>query len=261
MKPNKFREMMNAGTPTMGTHIHSTWPSIIEVVGHTGVFDYVEFVEEYGPWDLYAFDDMGRTAELHQLGSMIKVEAESRGFIAQRAIGSGFESVLFSDCRSAAEAQECVNICRADTGDGNGTYGVATRRFTYMGYGGSAEYVNMINDVVVVLMIEKQSAVEQLDEILDIDGVEMIQWGPGDYSMNTGRMGQHDSSEIKKVEREVIAKALQAGVHPRAEIVSPDQAKYYLDLGVRHFCMETDIAILFKWLKENGEELRRSIDG
>ena len=145
MKPNKFREMMNAGTPTMGTHIHSTWPSIIEVVGHTGVFDYVEFVEEYGPWDLYAFDDMGRTAELHQLGSMIKVEAESRGFIAQRAIGSGFESVLFSDCRSAAEAQECVNICRADTGDGNGTYGVATRRFTYMGYGGSAEYLSLIH--------------------------------------------------------------------------------------------------------------------
>ena len=253
--------MMKAGTPTMGTHIHSTWPSIIEVVGHTGVYDYIEFVEEYGPWDLFAFDDMCRAAELHKLGSMIKVEAESRGLIAQRAIGSGFESVLFSDCRTVEEAQECVNLCRADTGEGGGTYGVATRRFTYMGYGGSAEYVDMINDVVVVLMIEKRTAVEQLDEILAIDGVEMIQWGPGDYSMNTGRMGQHASPETKEVEREVIAKALKAGVHPRAEINSPDAAKYYLDLGVRHFCMETDIAILFKWLKENGEELRRALEG
>ena len=245
----------------MGTHIHATWPTVTEIVGHTGVFDYVEFVEEYGPWDLFAFDDICRAAELHKLGSMVKVEAESRGFIAQRAIGSGFESVLFSDCRSAKEAQECVNICRADTGEGDGTYGVATRRFTYMGYGGAAEYVDMVNDTVVVLMIEKAGAVEELDEILAIDGVDMIQWGPGDYSMNTGRAGQYASDEIKVVEREVIDKALKAGVQPRAEISKPDDARYYLDLGVRHFCMETDIMILFNWLKTNGEELRKALDG
>ena len=221
----------------------------------------MEFVEEYGPWDLYAFDDLCRASELHKLSSMIKVEAESRGFIASRAIGSGFESVLFSDCRSAQEAQECVNICRADTGEGGGTYGVATRRFTYMEYGGAAEYVDMVNDTVVVLMIEKAGAVEELDEILAIDGVDMIQWGPGDYSMNTGRAGQYASPEIKAVERDVIAKALKAGVQPRGEILTPDAAKYYLDLGVRHFCMETDIMILFNWLKTNGEELRKALDG
>ena len=220
------------------------------------MYDYVEFVEEYGPWDLYAFDDLCRAAELHKLGSMIKVEAESRGLIAQRAIGSGFESVLFSDCRSAAEAQECVNLCRADTGDGNGTFGVAPRRFTYMGYGGSPEYVQIVNDTVVVLMIEKKGAVDELDEILDIDGVDMIQWGPGDYSMNTGRMGQHNAPEIKKVEKEIIAKALEHKVHPRAEITSPDEAKYYLDLGVKHFCIGTDIAILHDYWKTNGDEMR-----
>ena len=219
----------------------------------------MEFVEEYGPWDLYAFDDLCRAAELHKLSSMIKVEAESRGFIASRAIGSGFESVLFSDCRSAAEAQECVNICRADTGEGGGTFGVATRRFSYMGYGGSPEYVKMVNDTVVVLMIEKKSAVDEIEEILSIDGVDMIQWGPGDYSMNTGRMGQHASPEVKAVEREVIAKALELKVHPRAEINSPDQAKYYLDLGVNHFCIGTDIAILHDWWKQNGDELRTLI--
>jgi 2-keto-3-deoxy-L-rhamnonate aldolase RhmA len=190
---------------------------------------------------------------------MIKVEAESRGFIASRAIGSGFESVLFSDCRTAAEAQECVNICRADTGEGGGTFGVATRRFSYMGYGGSPEYVKMVNDTVVVLMIEKKSAVDEIEEILAIDGVDMIQWGPGDFSMNTGRMGQHASPEVKAVEREIIAKALKLKVHPRAEINSPDQAKYYLDLGVNHFCIGTDIAILHDWWKQNGDELRTLI--
>ena len=49
MRPNKLREKLNAGEPTLGTHIHTTWPSIVEALGHTGEYDYVEFVAEYGP--------------------------------------------------------------------------------------------------------------------------------------------------------------------------------------------------------------------
>ena len=54
---------------------------------------------------------------------------------------------------------------------------------------------------------------------------------------------------------------LAAGVQPRAEINSPDGAKYYLDMGVRHFCMATDINILHGWWKTNGEQLRRAVEG
>ena len=39
-------------------------------------------------------------------------------------------------------------------------------------------------------MIEKASAVEQLDEILAVPGVDMVQWGPADYSMSIGRSGE-----------------------------------------------------------------------
>jgi hypothetical protein len=49
------------------------------------------------------------------------------------------------------------------------------------------------------------------------------------------------------------------GVPPRAEITSVAQAQYYLDLGVRHFCIGTDISILYNWWKENGENLRKTI--
>ena len=59
MRPNKLRELLNAGKPTLGTHIHSTWPSLIEAIGHTGLYDYVEFVAEYGPFDLHDLDNLG----------------------------------------------------------------------------------------------------------------------------------------------------------------------------------------------------------
>lgn len=259
MKPNKLRELLNAGQPTVGTHIHSTWPSIVEIVGHTGMFDYVEFVAEYAPFDLYALENLCRAAELSDMSTMIKVDQEPRRFLAQRAIGAGFQSVLFADCRTADEARECVRAVRPETPQDGGLHGVATRRSTYMRYAGTAAYVQALNDVVVVLMIEKQGAVEHLEEILSIGEIDMIQWGPADYCMSVGRPGDWYDPEIKAIERQVIETGLKMGVAPRAEINSPEQARYYLDLGVRHFCIATDILILYHWLKENGERLRQVI--
>ena len=259
MRSNKLRELLNAGQPTVATHIHTTWPSIIEAIGHTGMYDYVEFVGEYGPYDLHDLDNMCRAGELHNMGMMIKIDQEPRGFLAQRAIGSGFQSVLFSDCRSADEVRECVRIARPETPEDGGTYGVATRRFTYMGYGGTPEYVQALREVVVVLMIEKQGAVDNLEEILSIDGVDMIQWGGSDYSMSVGKAGQRNSPEIKAVERKVIETSLNMGIPPRAEINTADQAKPYLDLGVRHFCIGTDVNILHNWWQAHGDNLRKAI--
>ena len=257
MRKNTFRELLTAGKPTLGTHIHTTWPSVVEAIGHTGMFDYVEFVAEYGPFDLHDLDNLCRAAELHGLSSMIKVDQEPRSFVAQRAIGSGFQSVLFADCRSVEEVRECVRIVRADTPEDKGTYGVATRRFSYMGYGGTPEYVQALRDIVVVIMIEKQGSVDHLEEVLSVPGVDMVQWGPSDYAMNVGRAGQGQSPEIKAVERKVFETALKMGVPPRVELGSFDQAQYYLDMGVRHFCIGTDIVILHDWWKTNGERMRK----
>lgn len=261
MRANKFRELLKTDKPTLATHIHTTWPSVVEVIGHTGLYDYVEFVGEYGPYDLHDLDNLCRAADIYDMGMMIKIDQEPRGFLASRAIGSGFQSVLFSDCRSVEEAQECVRIVRAETPEDGGTFGVATRRFTYMGYGGTPEYVQALRDIVVVLMIEKHGAVENLEAILEIDGVDMIQWGGSDYSMSVGKPGQRGSAELKAVERKVFETAVKMGVPPRAEINTADQAKYYLDLGVRHFCIGTDITILFQWLKSQGDDLRKALEG
>jgi 2-keto-3-deoxy-L-rhamnonate aldolase RhmA len=108
-------------------------------------------------------------------------------------------------------------------------------------------------------MIEKQSAVEQLEEILAVKGVDMIQWGPVDFSMSIGRPGGKKSAEVKAVERKVFETALKMGVPPRAEIASVDQAKYYLDLGVRHFNIGSDLVILYNWWKRNGDELKKIV--
>ncbi|NLG99629.1 MAG: 2,4-dihydroxyhept-2-ene-1,7-dioic acid aldolase [Chloroflexi bacterium] len=260
MRTNKLRSLLKAGKPTLGTRLQNCWPSIVEVAGHTGMFDYVEFLGEYAPYTMHDLENFCRSAELHDLGTMIKVDSEPRQFLAQRAIGAGFESVLFADCRSPQDALACIRSVRPETPEDGGLYGAASRRFAFMGYGGNAEYVQALRDVVVVLMIEKREAVECLEDILSLGGIDMVQWGPADYSMSVGRPGERRSPEIKAVERKVIDTCIKMGVPPRAEIAVPDDAAYYLDLGVRHFSLSSDLAVLFSWWKQNGEKLRRMID-
>jgi 4-hydroxy-2-oxoheptanedioate aldolase len=259
MRTNLLREKLNAGQPTIGTRLHNIWPATVEAVGHSGMFDYVEFLAEYAPFDLHGLDNFCRAVELFPISAIIKVDAEPRTFLAQRGMGAGFQGVLFADVRSAEDARECVRICKPDTPEDGGTFGVAMRRFSYMGYGGKPEYVQALREMVVMVMIEKRSAVAQIEEILAIPGVDMIQWGPADYSMNVGKAGQRGDPEIKETERQVIAAALKAGVQPRAEIHHPEDARYYLDLGVRHFNLGVDLTILFEWWKANGDALRKIV--
>jgi len=101
MRRNRLRELLDAGQPTLGTHLHISWPSIVELVGHSKMFDYVEFVAEYAPYDLYALENIGRAIDLFDhLSGMMKIEQDPRTYLTIRAIGSGIQNVLFADPRS-----------------------------------------------------------------------------------------------------------------------------------------------------------------
>ena len=108
-------------------------------------------------------------------------------------------------------------------------------------------------------MIEKAGTVDNLEEALSVDGVDMIQWGGSDYSMNIGKAGERESPDIKATEKRVFETALKMGVQPRAEVNSADDAKYYLDMGVKHFCIGTDITILHNWWANHGDDMRKAL--
>lgn len=261
MRANPLREKLDAGEPTLSTHIHGVWPSVVEALGHTGIYDYVEFVAEYGPSDLHDLDNIARAAELYGMGTMIKTDQSAQAYLAQRGIGSGFSSVLFTDARSADDVREAILTIKPDTPDDHGQYGVATRRHTYMGYGGSKEYVKALQESVVAMMIEKKGAVDELDEILEIPGVDMIQWGGADFSMSIGRAGERNHPEVTEARDKVFKAAVAKGIAARAEVNSADETKMYLDMGVRHFSVGTDINILYNFWKKEGEGIRKALEG
>jgi 4-hydroxy-2-oxoheptanedioate aldolase len=112
-----------------------------------------------------------------------------------------------------------------------------------------------------MLMIEKKQAVEDLDAILSVPGIDMVQFGPADYSMSIGLAGQWTHPKVKEAERFVIERALARGIQPRAEIAQPEQARGYLELGVRHFCIGWDVRILSDWFRQQGGAMHKLLFG
>ena len=100
MRHNRLRALLTADEPSIGTHLLSSWPTLVELVGDAGNYDYVEFTAEYAPFHMHDLDNLGRALELKNLGGMIKIEQTQWTHQAMRAIGSGFQAVLFADLRT-----------------------------------------------------------------------------------------------------------------------------------------------------------------
>ncbi|MEE2737951.1 MAG: aldolase/citrate lyase family protein [Planctomycetota bacterium] len=256
MRRNRLRERLNADEPSLGTHLHCSWPGMVELVGQSKMFDYVEFVGEYAPYDLYELENIGRAVELFEMSSMMKVEQEPRTFLAIRSIGSGIQNILFADPRTVEDVQDCVRAVRAESPDSGGIHGVGMRRDVgYVREPGTPAFVEALDDAVVAIMIEKESAVQDLEKLLSVPGVDMVQFGPADYSMSIGLTGQWQHARVKEAEKFVIETSLKLGVAPRVELSRVEDASYYLDLGVKHFCIGWDVNILFDWFRNNGRAM------
>jgi 4-hydroxy-2-oxoheptanedioate aldolase len=267
MRRNLLRERLNAGQPTVGTHILSCWPTLVELIGHSGQYDYVEFTAEYAPFDMHDLDNLGRAFEVANLGGMIKIEQTQYTHQAMRAIGSGFQSVLFADIRSVEDAKLAVDAVRAETtmaagARGRGRLGVGMRRDVgVVRHGGQPAYVDALNDVVIAIMVEKKSCVDDLERILSVPGIDMVQFGGSDFSMSIGKPAQHGDPEVVAAEKFTIETALRMGKNPRVELRDPGQAAKYLDMGVQHFCIGWDVRILADWWDTKGAEMRGMVEG
>jgi 2-keto-3-deoxy-L-rhamnonate aldolase RhmA len=261
LRKNRLRELLDTDRPSLGTHVLSTWPTIVELVGQTGMWDYVEFVAEYAPWTMHDLDNIGRAIELFpNFTGMIKIEQDTRGHLALRAIGSGIQNVLFADIRSGDDALKCVRGARPEHPEYGGLHGVGMRRDARTVFGTSDDWLKALADSVVVLMIEKREAIENLDAILSVKGVDMVQFGPADFALSMGLSLNKDVDAIREIEEHVIRTALQRGIQPRAELRNPMGAERYLELGVKHFCIGNDALILYDWWTTEGAAMRNLLD-
>jgi 4-hydroxy-2-oxoheptanedioate aldolase len=259
---NDLRGKLAAGKPTVGTHILFADPDIAELVGDLGCFDYGEYAAEYTLLDMQLLYHFARAAQCGGLPLMIKPDQESQGFWTQAALGAGFKAVLFTDIRTPEDVDECHAIIAPDNPTHGGRMGVKLRRPALASYDTTA-YLEDLESVVFAVMIEKNVALENLDAILERardKGVDMTQWGPADFGFSRGEPGLMATDGIRPFEETVIRKSLEYGIRPRIEIGAVEQAKRYLDLGVKDFCIGWDRFILRAQFAALGEGMAKLLE-
>jgi 2-keto-3-deoxy-L-rhamnonate aldolase RhmA len=260
LKKNVLRTILQEGRPSLATRLWSPWPFFTEAAGSTGKYDYIEFLAEYAPFTQYDLENIPRAAELHNMGSMIKIDFQNRAYIAQKAIGSGFQAIMFTDCQTAEDVAESIRLVKPETPEDGGRFGYPNKRFIgFQPRLPQMEHAQRQREVVLSFMIEKAVAVENIEAICAVPGVDMVQFGPSDYCMSRGWDARDHVDEHKAAERKVIEVALKNGVQPRCEIQTPEAAQYYIDLGVRHFCLGDQLVYLLNCWNEDGGKLKEKI--
>lgn len=257
---NVLREILNQNGTSVATRISSRWGLITEVAANSGCYDYIEYLEEYSPIQVEDFENLSRACELHGMGSIVKVDFQNRAWLAQKALAAGIQGILFTDCKTPEEVAECIYVTMPDTPEYGGRFGYPSYR--WIGYHPSKpqlDYAKMVADSVRLFMIEKKETVDKIEEICRIPGVDMIQFGPSDFSMNCGHNASEWTKERREAEEHCIRVALEHGVQPRCEIERPEDAQYYIDLGVKHFCLGDQVKILRNWWDDNGSRLRKML--
>ena len=260
-KQNILRDILNRGGTSVSTRLWSPWAFYTEALGATGKYDYMEFVGEYAPFSQDDLENMCRAAELYEMGSMMKVDFYNRAYVAQKAICAGFQSILFADHVTCDQVRETIQLMKPKTPEDGGFFGYPSRR--YIGCQPNLpqmDHAARVRDVVLAFMVEKHEMVEHIDELCDIPGVDMIQFGPSDYSMSCGKNRADFKDACFEAERKCIKTALAHGVQPRCEIADADSAKYYLDLGVRHFSIGDQFKVIHTFWEDEGEKIHRTLE-
>jgi 2-keto-3-deoxy-L-rhamnonate aldolase RhmA len=268
LRHNKLRELMRKGRPTLGTHLHSSWPGFTEIIGNSEKMDYVEFDSVYAPFDLYALENMARASELYDMSTMIKIDPIPNYFLAQRAIGAGFQNILFADLRTLNEVEDATKAVRPEPEGKNGCWLHRIEGYTIEN--GSKKFVRYAKEVVIAIMIEKKLLYDKVEDVLNLDDVDMIQFGPCDFSMSIGHPGEFSHPKVREAEERTIKLALKYDKHPRAELGSnytsgaagfEKSLKRYQDLGVTDYCVGYDVEIIMDWMQQYGTLTRKALVG
>lgn len=257
---NKIRTKINNGEPMVNTRIWSSWSTTAEAAAASGSFDYLEYLAEYAPYTLPELENFVRACELQGVGSMIKVDFQNRFFVAQKAIAMGFQAVLFTDHQNAEQVKETLWATAPEAPQYGGRFGYPNAR--WIGYNpepSQMEYAAMNASCVKAFMIEKASAVEDIEAICSVPGVDMVQFGPSDYSMSLGKNSAEIKDEWKAAQKHVIEVALAHGVRPRVELYDPADAAEYIEMGVKDFCIGDEFDILKDYWANVGGKMKSMV--
>ena len=230
MRTNTLKQKLKEGKVVCGAMLTFPSPTAVEMLGYMG-FDWVLIDNEHGSITVDTSEDLIRAAELTGVAPIVRPVANRPEVIAP-FLDRGALGVQVPHVNTRAEAEAAVAACKYFP---EGTRGIFSRgRPAEYGMRESTQAYAASANTLVCLMLEEVEAINNIDDIVRVPGVDVLFIGSGDLSQSMGFVGQQTHPEVLSVMEKGVKRIREAGVV--AGVSCPDAlVPKFIDLGVQYF--------------------------
>ncbi|MCO4824630.1 MAG: HpcH/HpaI aldolase/citrate lyase family protein [Amylibacter sp.] len=242
---NKLKKALANGELQTGAWLGLVDGYAAEVAGTAG-FDWVLVDGEHAP--------NGTTEISKQIGALsaspssviVRVPKGEDWFIKQ-VLDAGAQTIMVPMVETGAQAAE---MSRAMLYAPEGIRGVGSALARASQWSGIADYTTTANDqMCLIVQVEAQRGIDNLDDILAVDGVDAVFIGPADLAADMGYLGNDQAPEVQAVMEDAVKRIRAAG--KAAGIMCPDPvlAEKFIGWGVNFACVAIDVVMLANGLR------------
>ncbi|GAA1778027.1 4-hydroxy-2-oxoheptanedioate aldolase [Pseudarthrobacter sulfonivorans] len=242
---NTFRDALpdqkgKAGRPLAGMWVCSGSPLIAELCAGSGL-DWLLIDAEHSPNGLESILAQLQAVHGYPVHALVRPPVNDTVIIKQY-LDLGVQNLLIPMVNSAAEAEAAVAATRYPP---NGVRGVGSALARAARWNRVPDYLARAGETIsVTVQIESTAAVEHVEDILAVDGVDAIFLGPSDLAASMGLLGQQEHPEVRAAVEHCLAAANAAGKPAGVNAFNEATARHYLTSGANFILVGADVALL-----------------
>jgi 2-dehydro-3-deoxyglucarate aldolase/4-hydroxy-2-oxoheptanedioate aldolase len=222
----KLKEKLKAGGASIGSWLTLGSPTAAEIMAHAG-FDFLIIDGEHTPASLDTIQLMLQAMSGTDTVPILRVPSNDRASI-KVALDTGVKGIMVPMVNSREEALDVVRACKYPP---QGVRGIGPGRACLFGKH-LREYLSTANDDVLVFIIaEHHQALEHIEEITSVPGLDAIFFGYYDYAASLGLHETLDHPSVLAAQEAVLRAAKHAGVPAAYAAWSPPHAKELMKSG------------------------------
>lgn len=231
----------------LGTFVKVSDPSLVEVAAFAG-FDFVILDMEHGPNTVETLQNHIRAAQAKGIVPVIRVPGLNDNEIS-KALDIGAVYVQVPQITNRVEAEKVVRAAKFyPRGERGVCRFVKAANYSSMP---KADYFECANsDTGTIIQLEGKKALENFDDIVEVEGIDVIFLGPYDLSQSLGFPGQIDHPEVVTFMKKIVMKAMEKGKIVGTFVETVNSAKIWIDLGVRYISYSVDVGIYYESCKQ-----------
>lgn len=241
IKIQSLRAKLKSGEVSIGSWMQISNSSIAEIMGDSN-FEWVAVDLEHGSFSNEMLPDLFRALELGNTLPLVRL-AEGKPKDCKQALDAGAAGVIIPMVESKGQLIDIVQSCKWPP---SGIRGVGFSRANLFGKY-FIDYMEFeAQNPIIIAMIENINAVNQLEDILDVEGLDAILIGPYDLSASMEITGMFDNPEFNKALDQIKKIAKKKNIPVGLHIVEPDieLLKKRIDEGYRFVAFSIDAVLL-----------------